>query len=46
MNDTVQLAKAEIDSRKGTNLSLMPEGLLDAMKDDEIRDLIAYLAKK
>ncbi|HEY2786691.1 MAG TPA: c-type cytochrome, partial [Fimbriiglobus sp.] len=46
VNDTVILSPKDIDSRKGTNLSLMPEGLLDPMKDDEIRDLIAYLAKK
>jgi putative membrane-bound dehydrogenase-like protein len=46
VNDTLQIPVKEIDSRKPTNLSLMPEGLLDAMKDEEIRDLIAYLAKK
>jgi putative membrane-bound dehydrogenase-like protein len=46
VNDTLQIPAKEIDSRKPTNLSLMPEGLLDAMKDEEIRDLIAYLAKK
>jgi putative heme-binding domain-containing protein len=46
VNDTLQIPVKEIESRKPTNLSLMPEGLLDAMKDEEIRDLIAYLAKK
>ncbi|MBM4001286.1 MAG: c-type cytochrome [Planctomycetes bacterium] len=44
INDTVVVAKSEIDGRQLSELSLMPEKLLDQMADDEIRDLIAYLA--
>ena len=40
------LAKEDIEKRTPTNNSVMPEGLLDTLKDEEIRDLIAYLQKK
>jgi putative membrane-bound dehydrogenase-like protein len=43
-NDTVVIAKADVESRKQTSQSIMPEGLLDAMKPEEVRDLVAYLA--
>jgi putative membrane-bound dehydrogenase-like protein len=43
-NDSVVLLKDEIATRTKSQLSLMPEGLLTNLKDDEIRDLIAYLA--
>ncbi len=33
----------DIDERRETELSLMPEGQLDRMSADEVRDLIAYL---
>ena len=36
----------DIEKRTPTNNSVMPEGLLDTLKDEEIRDLIAYLQKK
>jgi putative heme-binding domain-containing protein len=42
--ETLRLAKAEIDDRQATKLSLMPEGLLAKLSDEEVRDLIAYLA--
>ncbi|MCS6864234.1 MAG: c-type cytochrome [Gemmataceae bacterium] len=41
--DQVILSTADIVRRKPTNLSLMPEGLLDSLQPDEVRDLIAYL---
>jgi putative membrane-bound dehydrogenase-like protein len=44
VNDEVTVPVADIDSRKPTALSIMPDGLLDALKDDEVRDLVAYLA--
>lgn len=44
INDTVVVAKSDIDERKMSNLSVMPEGQLDQLKPDEVRDLIAYLA--
>jgi len=44
LTDSVNVATADIDSRKGTNLSIMPDGLFDKLKDDEIRDMVGYLA--
>jgi putative membrane-bound dehydrogenase-like protein len=43
-NDVVTVPKTEIEERKVSPLSLMPEGILTKLKDDEVRDLIAYLA--
>ncbi|HUR55145.1 MAG TPA: c-type cytochrome, partial [Gemmataceae bacterium] len=43
VNDTFVLSAADIESRKQTSQSIMPEGLLDALKPDEVRDLVAYL---
>jgi putative membrane-bound dehydrogenase-like protein len=45
-NETVVLPVGDIASRKQTNLSLMPDGLFDQMKQDEVRDLVAYLRSK
>ena len=44
INDLVVVAKEEIDQRKLSELSLMPNGLLEPMQPEEIRDLIGYLA--
>ncbi len=44
INDTVVIAKADIDDRQLSDNSLMPDGLLDQMKPEETRDLAAYLA--
>ena len=43
INDTVVVAKSDIDERKLSELSLMPEGQLTSLTSDEQRDLIAYL---
>ena len=43
INDTVVVAKSDIDERKLSELSLMPEGQLNQLTPDERRDLIAYL---
>ncbi len=40
--DTV-LSKSEIQSREKLPVSMMPEGLLKALSDEEVRDLISYL---
>lgn len=45
-NEQIVIAKDDIEKRTPTNNSVMPEGLFDNLKDDEIRDLIAYLQKK
>ena len=39
----VTVAKSEIQSREAIPTSMMPEGLLAALKDSEVIDLIAYL---
>ncbi len=44
INDTVVVAKEDIEERSFSDQSMMPEGLLKPLKPDEIRDLIAYLA--
>jgi putative membrane-bound dehydrogenase-like protein len=43
-SEVVHLAIEEIEARKESNLSMMPEGLLDRMLPAEIQDLVAYLA--
>src|SRR5207302_521038 len=40
---TVRLSGQEIASRRASNVSLMPAGLLDNLLDREIADLYAYL---
>jgi putative membrane-bound dehydrogenase-like protein len=37
------VTKSEILSREKSPVSMMPEGLLKTLKDDEVRDLIGYL---
>ena len=42
-NEVLHLPKEEVEGRRKSPLSLMPEGLLAALRNDEVRDLIAYL---
>ena len=42
-NAVVTVAKEDIESRKTSSLSLMPEGLLSNLRDEEVRDLVGYL---
>ena len=44
VNDVVVVSKADLEARKPTNNSVMPEGLLDTLTDAEVRDLVGYLA--
>ncbi|QDU43993.1 FG-GAP repeat protein [Symmachiella dynata] len=44
INDTVVVAKQDIEERMLSDQSMMPEGLLDPLKPEEVRDLIGYLA--
>ncbi len=46
VNDTLTIPTADIVRRKQTPVSIMPEGLLDQMKPEEVRDLVAYLRAK
>jgi putative heme-binding domain-containing protein len=43
-NELLRLAKSDIESRKQSSQSMMPEGQLAMLSDAEVRDLIAYLA--
>ncbi|HEV3340623.1 MAG TPA: PVC-type heme-binding CxxCH protein [Pirellulales bacterium] len=43
-NDRLLIPKNEIETREQSNLSLMPEGLLDKLSETEVRDLVAYLS--
>lgn len=42
-NETIVFPRNEVKSIAQTELSMMPEGLLQAITDDEVRDLLAYL---
>lgn len=44
LNEKVVLDRAEIDNMKSSQTSMMPEGLVEGMKREEVRDLIGYLA--
>ncbi len=46
VNDTLTVPVADIVTRKQTPVSIMPEGIFDQMKPDEVRDLVAYLRAK
>ena len=43
MTETATVERAGLESIEVSSLSLMPEGLLDALKADQVRDLIGYL---
>ena len=42
--ELVVVPKDEIETRQATPNSMMPEGLLLSLGEDEVRDLVAYLA--
>ena len=39
----VAVARADIDSMRPSRTSIMPEGLLNELSDQQVRDLFAYL---
>jgi putative membrane-bound dehydrogenase-like protein len=43
-NETVILPKSEVDERKTSDQSMMPEDLWKALSEHEIRSLVSYLA--
>jgi putative heme-binding domain-containing protein len=43
-NERIVISKDDIESRRQTNTSMMPEGIFDKLTNEEIRDLVAYLA--
>lgn len=42
-NETLTLSKADIEDRKASDLSMMPDNLLANLDNRQIRDLLAYL---
>ncbi len=44
LNEEVLIPVADVESRKTTPLSIMPDGLFDKLTDAELRDLVGYLA--
>lgn len=44
-NEILQLQKADVKSVQLSELSMMPEGLLAQLNDQEVRDLIYYLGR-
>src|SRR5205807_1006848 len=42
-NETLTVPRAEIDSRRPSELSMMPDDLLKPLTDPEVRALVAYL---
>ncbi|HMJ92224.1 MAG TPA: c-type cytochrome [Candidatus Acidoferrum sp.] len=42
-NETIVISRGDVQSLKQTELSLMPDGLLQALSESEVRDLLAYL---
>jgi putative heme-binding domain-containing protein len=45
-NGLVNLNRNQIEEMKPSPVSMMPEGLLDSLKQDEILDLVAYLLSR
>ena len=45
-NETLTLPRKEIESMRQSALSLMPEGLLDHLSDNDVRDLVRYLKRQ
>ncbi len=44
LNEEVLIPVADVEARKTTQLSIMPDGLFDKLTDAELRDLVGYLA--
>jgi putative membrane-bound dehydrogenase-like protein len=42
-NERIVISKDDIESRRQTITSMMPEGIFDKLTNEEIRDLVAYL---
>jgi putative heme-binding domain-containing protein len=45
-NEVLVLPKNEIESRVQSKLSMMPDGILEQLPIDDVRALVAYLARK
>jgi hypothetical protein len=45
-NDLTNVNAKKVESIEKSKVSMMPEGLLDTFKEDEILDLVAYLLSR
>jgi putative membrane-bound dehydrogenase-like protein len=45
-NERIVIARTDIETTTPTRVSLMPEGLLDKLSENELRDLFGYLMRK
>ena len=45
-NEMLTISRDDIEETRPTDVSMMPEGLFDKLSEQEIRDLVAYLASK
>ena len=45
-SSTVGINRTNIESMKPSKLSMMPSGLLDTFKEDEILDMMAYILSR
>jgi putative heme-binding domain-containing protein len=45
-NDFTNVKRADIESIEPSKVSMMPEGLLNYFKEDEIQDLVAFLMSR
>ena len=43
---TIKVNRNNIDSMKTSKVSMMPAGLLDTFKEDEVLDLMAYMLSR
>jgi len=46
MTEVVTIERSEIEKMQESTLSIMPEGLLEALSETQVRDLLAYLMNK
>ncbi|MBC8002237.1 MAG: dehydrogenase, partial [Opitutaceae bacterium] len=44
-NETLTLSRTDIKASQQNELSMMPEGLMDSLQEQEVRDLIYYLSR-
>jgi len=45
-NDFTNVKRQDIAAMEPSKVSMMPEGLLSSLKEDEIRDLVAFLLSR
>jgi hypothetical protein len=45
-NDFTDVKRGDIESIEPSKVSMMPEGLLNSLKEEEIQDLVAFLLSR